>query len=345
MKLLFDVHGPADPDTSFGLLLEHVVVALHNAGHDVRVIPSIKAPGELQHALTRPQLSPIVRACIDPTSRRKARRVCVFPVGWHDEHVLVPGAYALVTLWETSWMPAPWVKAANEANMVVTFSKWGKRVMLDSHLKRPVKIMPLGVNPIYGLPTGLPTEKTFLTMGRCWSGNKRKGLDLVMAAFLAHASRIPDTKLIIKGAEGDSLGIPHPRVHIIKEQLPLKRMLQLYAGCLCYVSGVASEGWGWHPHEAMMCGRPVIGHTWGGMGEFFKGNRHGWEIGYQMEDAHDDFHDDGKWTRPSIDNMVAAMDEVATNPYEAMMRGLCAHQDVRHLTEKLMHENFVKLLV
>jgi len=336
----YNVFGAYEQSTSFGLTSKFVCEALLKAGHDVVAV--VQDNGGVADRLLHPACPKWLKTKAGQP-QPKAKNVCVFPIGWPYYKTHAKGS-TVVTVWETDKLHPRDVKWLNEAKKVITFTAWGKRVMEQSGVSVPIAIMPLGVDKRYVLSKEMPVGKTFLTAGRCWSGNRRKGVGNVIAAFLGHAERHADTRLVIKAAECDPLEFSHPRVQIIKQQVPVEEMMRLYAHSFCYVSGALSEGWGWHQHEAMMCGRPVIGTTYGGMGEFFKGNEHGYAVRYGMEKADDEYHASGRWTVPSLDDMVAAMNKAAADPYDAMMRGLKAHMAVQHMTADLMYRNFAKLI-
>lgn len=336
----FNVVSVFDPQGSLGHIGEHIVRALVGRKHDVRAV-HLDACASKQ--LVNAGLPNFVAKRLGPPMA-DAKTVLQVPIGFPRWTDWASEADVVFTIWETDKLPARDVRLINKAGVAVTYTQWGAEVMRQSGVTVPIFVTHLGFRKDYGLGTNLPSGKKFVTMGRSWSGHRRKGLHNVIAAFNAHSAFHADTELIIKSTPHDTMTVASPRVTHIKQYMPATELAKLYGDCVAYVSGATAEGWGWHQMEAMACGRPLIAANWGGLTEFFKPPRHGYDLRYRMVEAKDEFHDCGQWTAPSIDDMVLAMNAVAENPHDALMRGMQAHIDMQAYTEKAMLDGLADVI-
>jgi glycosyltransferase involved in cell wall biosynthesis len=211
-----------------------------------------------------------------------------------------------------------------------------------------------GVDDVY-VPSmsSFPRSTVFLTAGRSAHGLSRKGLDQVICAFLQAFPYDEDVVLQVKIQEDcPVIPVSSPKVQIIRDWMSKEEMARWYRQGLVYVSGSKGECWGFHTHEAMACGRAVIGAHFGGVTEYF--NKHnGYVVPHKLikADAMVHQHDNtfapmaGRWAQMSTDDLVAAMQYVHKNPVDAFLRGLVAANDVAHLTREAMYSTYAKLIL
>lgn len=251
------------------------------------------------------------------------------------------------TMTETTAIAKLLVKTLNKARAVIVPTEWNARVFRKSGVKVPLHIVPLGVDVDVFKPDikSFPAAAIFSTAGRIESGRSRKGLDRVIAAFLLAFPKEADAWLWIKTYnKSDVLPTYHPRIQVVAQNLTEMDLARFYQKSLCFVSGAWGEGWGWHIHEAMACGKPIIATRWGGLTAYFKGNQHGCELTYNLEDCSNPYGLEGNGAVPTIESLAKAMRAVYENRLSAFLRGLQGFQDVKYLTIKHMQTELLKVL-
>src|SRR5512139_1264645 len=170
-----NVYGDVVPFVATGWLLEQVIIGLVQKGHDVRTVPLDRADSHIKP-------HPIVMATL-AEPHDKALKVVVRPVVRLSSELCEDAV--VVTLWESNRLPKATVAGLNTARSIIVPSKWLRRVFAESGVKVPVSVVQYGVGDRFK-PTlkEFPKRTVFLTAGRTAHGRFRKGVDLVINAFL-----------------------------------------------------------------------------------------------------------------------------------------------------------------
>lgn len=162
-----------------------------------------------------------------------------------------------------------------------TPTEWNRQAFLKSGLKLPVRVMPLGVNPLLYRPgkrEPLP-EATLLTTGNAGTKERpygflfvyvflpsfRKGVDILVKAFEDAFANDPQAGLVLAVTHASSatpLVMPSgkygSRIYALTGEFDELQMAKIYRGCDAYVSTSRGEGWNLPMIEAASCGLPVI---------------------------------------------------------------------------------------
>ena len=166
------------------------------------------------------------------------------------------GSYkSLFTMVETDRVPDGWLPFLGEFDQVIVPCEANVRVFKKLHPN--VKKVPLGVDrDVYFPASFVPnTRFRFHCGGSLW---KRKGLDLVLEAFLRLGV---DAELHIKCA-------PHmmdmPKVSarediiVHREWMPEWELANWFRKADCFVAPSRGEGWGLFGLQSIACGTPTI---------------------------------------------------------------------------------------
>jgi glycosyltransferase involved in cell wall biosynthesis len=219
-----------------------------------------------------------------------------------------------------------------------------------SGLDVPVDVIPNGVNCDVFRPDGpsaaLPGEGTFRIFTHCYY-QPRKGIDIILGAFLAAFSASDDVTLVLKDggayvehrlaverlvAETLDGARDAPRVEIISGHVPEEEMAAMLRSADCYVSASRIEGFGIPPLEALASGTPAIVPAFGGHTDFVD-DRCGYVYPIAgMERVPEEFGNfhlfdpRGEWSIPDQDALAGAMRHAYEHPTELKTKGDAGRQ-------------------
>lgn len=202
----------------------------------------------------------------------------------------------LFTMMETRCLHPDYVIRTNCADEVVVPSKWCYDMFKESGVKRPMYVVPLGVDTDIYHPGAEPLEftknlKPFIFLS-VFGWSLRKGYDVLLKAYLSEfTSDDPVTLLIASryfGSTDESkkqvirndvarisstvANPKKPQVVLFGDVLSDVMMPRLYAAAKCYVLISRGEGYGLPMAEAGACNLPVICTRYSGQTDFLDDN-------------------------------------------------------------------------
>jgi glycosyltransferase involved in cell wall biosynthesis len=187
----------------------------------------------------------------------------------------------VLSMWEASRIPPDWAAKLNAAARVVVPCAWNRDGFRASGVTAPVDVIPLGVDLAVfrpGRPRDPAAPFTVGCAGRTAHGGVRKGLDDVIAAFLAAFPGDPGVRLRVKCWADCKVNDPgDPRVSIEREPLTAGALAGWYRSLDAFASASRSEGFGLMPLQALASGVPVIATAYGGHAEYLDGR-----VGYPV---------------------------------------------------------------
>ncbi len=213
-------------------------------------------------------------------------------------------------------LPDEWVNALNipEIREIWTISEFCKKLMIDSGVKKPIKVIYLGLDKRFFKKdiNVFPMDKSFKFLNicapHCVGKRDRKGLDVLMSAFKKEFGDDPNFKLILKintiyadniyrklGNTFDLnkyLSILLPTGHntnnisIITSYPSTEILNDLYNSVDCGVFPARAEGMGLGQAEMIKIGKPVITTDYSSTNEFSDPNlrikvKDMWPLDYQ----------------------------------------------------------------
>ena len=198
-----------------------------------------------------------------------------YPPNWNPPE---QGRWVHIQPWEFGCLPTAWLKPLQErVDEVWVPSNYVRQVYIDSGVSPgKLHVIPWGVNPDVmspdAVPLLLPAKRfKFLYVG---GTIHRKGIDIVLEAYLREFQAEEDVSLIVKDMGTNSFyADSHQRERVIQaaadnanphilyseHYLTDGQLACLYASCECLVAPYRGEGFGLPILEAMACGVvPII---------------------------------------------------------------------------------------
>lgn len=298
----------------------------------------------------------------------RARKKPLFPraavvYGQGDVFDRNKGRYKVgYTMLEVDGFPPEWVRQANRMDEVWVPSEFNRQGFLRCGLKRPIHLMPLGVDVSYFHP-GIRTvpnpagEFVFLS---CFEWGERKEPWLLLKAFNQAFSAREPVRLVCKVINRD----PEVRVqeeirrlrlspsggrisYLFNLEFPHYQLGSLYRSADCFVAVSRGEGWDMPLMEAMACGLPAIATDWGAHTEYVHEG-----IAYPLRSrppvpahAKCPYYVGFSWADPDPEHLRHLLREVYEDRGEARRRGLAAAREmaerwtwqsaVRKITQRL----------
>jgi GT2 family glycosyltransferase len=276
--------------------------------------------------LTRPKLG-VVYGQADVFWRNRAR----YKIGY--------------TMIEVDGFAPDWVRQANRMDEVWVPSEFNRRGFLESGLKRPIHVMPLGVDPNYFHP-GMHARKNPLgefVFFSSFEWGERKEPWLLLKAFNEVFSAKEPVRLLCKVMNRDA------SIHLKEEigrlrlkesggrisylfnlDFPHYQLGSLYASADCFVAVSRGVGWDMPLMEAMACGLPAIVSDWGAHQEFVHPG-----IAYPLRlrgtvpaVAKCPYYAGFSWADPDPEHLRHLLREIYEHREEARERGLRAAEEM-----------------
>lgn len=155
-------------------------------------------------------------------------------------------------------------------------------------------------------------ENSFVFLNISATGDKRKNLQCLVAAFRKAAKDMPGAHLLIKAPEYARVaGSNDDNITWISEYLTDAEISALYELSHVYVGSHHSEGWGFTLSDAMLFGKPVIATNYSGNLQFMTPSNSFLvaceERAIDQDDCFSVFTTNMKWAYPSCDELAEKM--------------------------------------
>lgn len=253
--------------------------------------------------------------------------VAYMPLDGRPIEALASPVKILYSMFEATRWPDTWVSTANCANEVWVPSKWCADTLVASGCDRPVRIIPLGVNPDVYYPLNWKRPKSLpFAIGFAGAAHNRKGIDLFLKAFL---EEFPNESIRILVRSSSHLPTQFPndaRIQIINGVLSLHQMREYYNSIDLLVLPTRGEGFGLTPLEAMSCGCCVAVTDFGGCREYLGEDT--LRIAASLVPCPTYRECNGYWAEPSLSSIRYCMRWAYENRKKAREMGMAASERV-----------------
>jgi len=324
-------HSWINAPTGYAVSSQYLVLALEQLNVDVRYgfVYGVEEPPNEDERINE--------------VRRKTKNLDITQVvyGQGDVFFKNSGKYKVgYSMLEVTGIPADWVQQANALDEIWVPSEFNKETFTASGVKRPIHVMPLGVDINYFHPfiKASRIDDRFVFMS-VFEWGERKAPEVLMQAYNQEFSASDDVLLLLKVNNPDpAVNIERhveamrlradraPVVIVLNQNIPSYQMGSLYCSSDCFVLPTRGEGWGMPTLEAMACGLPTISTHWSAQTEFFNE-----DVGYPINFkrlipavAKCPYYEGFEWADPDIDHLASLMRHVYENRSEARAKGLRA---------------------
>ncbi len=216
--------------------------------------------------------------------RQSAKPKTSVVFGQGDVFNRAAGRYKIgYTMLEVDGFPADWVQQANRLDEVWVPSEFNREAFLRCGLKRPIRVMPLGVNTDYFHPkiARYPNPMGEFVFLANFEWGERKEPWMLLRAFSETFSADEPVRLLCKIINRDPSVAVKTEISLLNLkdsggkisflfnlEFPHYQLGSLYRSADCLVSPTRGEGWDMPLMEAMACGLPCIATDWGAHQEF-----------------------------------------------------------------------------
>ena len=249
------------------------------------------------------------------------------------------------TMLEVDGFPKEWVRQANQMDEVWVPSEFNRQGFLRGGLKRPVHVIPLGVDVNYFHPRieAHPNPAGELVFLSIFEWGERKDPWMLLKNFNEVCSAREPVRLVCKVMNRD----PSVRLkeeirrlrlkesggrisYLFNVEFPHYQLGSLYRSADCFVSVSRGEGWNMPLMEAMACGLPSIATDWGAHTEFLhEGIAYPLRVrGTVPARAKCPYYEGFSWADPDPEHLRHQLRHVYENQDEARRRGEAAAREM-----------------
>lgn len=275
------------------------------------------------------------------------------------------------TMIECDGIVRPWAESINaNTDGIIVPSIHNQNFFKESGVNKDIFTCGLGVDTISYLPQGekfnLGEEFKFLNVS---SWHARKNIEGLIKAFCDEFDENEKVRLYIKAdMKGTSsfepnliiddikkfkekAGKPNARISLLYGIVHEDSMPSFYRSFNCYVNSALGEGWDLPRLQAMMCGVPAIGTSYGGTAEYFKGDLLIVDHKRQTTDFSSPHHGRFTWGVPVMSSLRARMrqifseEQVWKEKYLLLRNSLAKEYDVTIIAHKLWNILFTESIV
>lgn len=307
-------------------------------------------------------------------SIRKASRGVDLTIShfWPPDFKSAPtGHWIHIQPWEFGSMHAAWLPVfQNQVDELWVYTNYVRDGFIDDGVDpEKLVVVPLAVDHAFLQAAGPSPLIRGLTRKRfkfffCGGTIPRKGIDVLMKAYLNAFSRADDVCLIVKDMgtktfyQGQNFGEQirevqqdpsAPEVVYLDQTFTPEEMASLYRACNVLVHPYRGEGFGLPVAEAMACGLPVIVSRGGACDDFCPPDDTFWvdatvvPCNYGEETVRPPY-----WLQPSVDSLIEQMRLASANSEVTAARGARSAQYVNSVlswekTGKLIAERIRKV--
>ncbi len=328
----YQIEGPFDSSYSLALVNREMALALDNLYPDEVSLFSTEGPGNFEPAGDFLEHNPVVKklwmnsktnSIIDVVARN------LYPPRVDDMRGYINMLHSYG--WEESAFPEEYVQKFNlYLDGITVHSAYVRKILIDNGVTVPVYVNCLGADHVLKV---LPEEYNGYT-GKAFkflhisSGFPRKGIDILLKAYIEAFSADDDVTLIIKTfpnihntAEKDIEEIKYnnpgcPEIILINKDLDYGYIVDLYKKCNVLVAPSRGEGFGLPMAEAMLLDIPVITTAYGGQTDFCT-EENAWLIDYKFSKAKTHLAlANSVWVEPDPGHLAKLMKEIIDLPQE-----------------------------
>ncbi len=329
-------HSWIAANTGYAVSSRHLILALDSLGVYVRFgyVYGIEEPPN-QHLLLN-----------DIRKRKKRLSIPQVVYGQGDVFYKNSGKYKIgFSMLEVDGIPKEWVDQANLLDEIWVPSNFNKLTFANSGVRKPIKVMPLGVDPDFFNPsiTSFLDVPQFVFLS-VFEWIERKAPEVLLRAYSRAFAGRDDVVLILKilntnptiRVESEIERIlasefqRPPIIVMLNKSIPDYQMGALYRSANCFVLPTRGEGWCLPALEAMACGLPVIVTNWGPQTDFLT-NQNGFPINVKKlvpAKSNNPYFQGFNWAEPDESHLIELMRYVYHNYDKAKEKGWRASEEV-----------------
>jgi glycosyltransferase involved in cell wall biosynthesis len=312
-------HSMLRPNEGYGTVGRQLLLALDRQGVQVTVAPTGNQPPAGYERFFRPL-----------EHWGKFGLYCHY---WVRPSVLKSARTINYSMWESTLVPQDHVDQINRSAVLQyvpcrqnadSFRACGVRI--------PIKVLHHGVDADRFPYLHRPRRDCF-TFGTFGELSPRKGIDVLLRAFLDEFSPSEPVRLLLKSASpAPAYAENDQRIQLVSGYMNQEALLELLRQMDAFVLPSRGEGFGLCGVEAMATGLPLIATNWSGPSEYLD-PEYSFPLGYRLVDTegiesnHVQYF--GQWAEPDYEQLRFLMRWLFEHPDEGAKKGRIAAERVR----------------
>jgi len=345
--VIYRIEGPFDSSYSLALINREMAIALNVLYPGKVALHSTEGPGDFEPDQVFISRHPEIKDLWDKSKLNILPEVLgrnLYPprVSEMRGKINILNDYG----WEESGFPQKYVDDFNrELDGITVMSTYVEKVLINNGVRVPISPVGVGTDHILRLQPKRITKNLGSTFKflHISSGFPRKGVDILLSAYVRAFSKNDNVSLILKtfpNIHNDvedqvkKIRLHNPdcgEIILINQDLEYEYLIDLYNQCDVLVAPSRGEGFGLPVAEAMLLGVPVITTGYGGQTDFCN-NENAWLIDYTFKKAETHMQlEDSYWAEPDTGNLAELMQKIRTiSPTERAKKTKKAQENIKN---------------
>eukprot|EP01112_Ceratiomyxa_fruticulosa_P000319 TRINITY_DN1029_c0_g1_i1.p1 TRINITY_DN1029_c0_g1~~TRINITY_DN1029_c0_g1_i1.p1 ORF type:complete len:487 (+),score=88.13 TRINITY_DN1029_c0_g1_i1:1036-2496(+) len=351
--------GPAFSNTGYGVECRAFIIALHELGVPIKVIPA-EDQSQWSNGLIPDKERDIILSLVTDPSKFKTSDPPRILVSHTEPQVLQTFSWARIniarTMWEMQNLSPNTIPVLSRFDDVWVPSNFNRDSFISAGIHKDKVVVieecieEVYINPNRSAPPvvfGNARKFSFLSV---FTWQYRKGWDILVRAFVEEFSDEEDVSLIIKtsgilGKTENQISqelqnfiqrndlypnkpytVPPNVILVVNAPITQNAMPNMYNAVQAFVLPTRAEGWGRPTFEAMAMGLPTITTKYSGQAEFVN-KETAFPIPHKIVSVSQEAANEyppfkgGKWAEPSVTHLKKIMRKVVNNYEQAKQVG------------------------
>lgn len=248
-----------------------------------------------------------------------------------------------LTMWETNKLSHIQVFDCNKHDVLFLPSSWCKDVFRSNRIRTNIELFDAFISEKYVYTDFIKKDKLIIGLAFTGISAGRTDINMIINCFKKAFDGKNDVELWIKSVDIND-EYETTNIKIFNKYVSEEDLLTWYKNIDVFLCGSSGEGIGLMNLQAMMCGRPIISHTFSTMNEYVN-EQNSFIYEYNLTTPKDVFYAGyGMWAKINSESLIETLRYIYNNRDKIYEKSKIASQSVIRYKENVSVPIFIKKL-